>query len=278
MTDVPARTGAPLDRADELRLGHLNLITASMAMAGWSAQGASEEGDGVVMFASGSWIPVEFNEAYRTDDSVDADEVLRRAEVFFSARGRGFSVKVRDEGSDEDLRRACEQAGLATYSDPSPQMICRERPAEEAPPAGVRVRVAEDAAVVRDFVAVNADAYSTYGLPPEEMAAVFGQPERVLSDDVVVVVAYDGDEPLAAALTYLSHGIAGLYFVGTVERARQRGLGRCIATAATQAGFDRGGRVCILQASPMGEPIYLAMGYETLYRYATYAKWAAAPG
>jgi hypothetical protein len=274
MTDVPARAGVPLDRADELHLGHRNLIAASLAMAGWSAEGVRQEDDGVVMFASGSWIPLEFNEAYRTDDSVDADELVRRADAFFSARGRGFSIKVRDEGSDEDLRRACEQAGMATFSEPSPQMICRDRP-RDATPAGISVRVAENADVVRDFVTVNADAYSTYGLPPEEMVAVFGQPERVLSDEVVVVVAYDGEDPLAAALTYLSDGIAGLYFVGTVARARRRGLGRCIATAATQVGFDRGGRVCILQASPMGEPIYLAMGYETLYHYVTYAKWAA---
>jgi hypothetical protein len=30
-----------------------------------------------------------------------------------------------------------------------------------------------------------------------------------------------------------------------------------------------------LQASEMGEPVYLKLGYETLYRYVNYCRWEA---
>ena len=40
-----------------------------------------------------------------------------------------------------------------------------------------------------------------------------------------------------------------------------------MTAAATNAGFDLGAEFASLQASPMGEPIYRAMGYETIYDY-----------
>jgi predicted GNAT family acetyltransferase len=72
---------------------------------------------------------------------------------------------------------------------------------------------------------------------------------------------------VAAAQTLLSHGIAGVYWVGTVDDARGRGLGEAVTRAVTNAAFDLGARANTLQASIMGEPIYRRMGYETLYSY-----------
>jgi len=77
---------------------------------------------------------------------------------------------------------------------------------------------------------------------------------------------------VAAAQTLLSHGIAGVYWVGTVEGARSRGLGEAVTRAVTNAAFDRGATANSLQASPMGEPIYRRMGYEEIYRYTTYTR------
>ena len=266
------------NRAEERDLGHRNLIASSAALSRWATRGAVEDGAGAVLYASGSWVPVELNGAFRTDEELDPDDLVARADRFFGPRGRGYTAKVRDDGSDEDVRAALKRGGLEPFGEPSPQMICRARPEGGAPSEGLEVRTVSSLAEVADFVAVNADAYSTYGLPREEMAAVFDRPEGLLDTrEAVAVVAYDGSGPVAAALTFLSDGIAGLYFVGTVERGRNRGLGRCIATAATDVGFDRGARFVILQASPMGAPVYRAMGYETLYHYEDYIRWTAPP-
>ena len=68
-------------------------------------------------------------------------------------------------------------------------------------------------------------------------------------------------------MTIVSHGVAGIYWVGSLERARGMGIGRAVTAAATNAGFDLGADVASLQASPMGGPIYTAMGFETVYDY-----------
>ena len=87
-------------------------------------------------------------------------------------------------------------------------------------------------------------------------------PERFLEPHIAAVVAYRGDEPVAAAMTLLSHGIAGVYWVATLAAARGQGLADVVTRAVTNRGFELGAAVNTLQASPMGESIYRRMGYE----------------
>ena len=78
-------------------------------------------------------------------------------------------------------------------------------------------------------------------------------------------------------MTIVNHGVAGIYWVGSLAEARGRGVGRAITAAATNAGFDLGAEFASLQASPMGEPVYRAMGYETIYDYRLLLSPAPAP-
>ena len=115
------------------------------------------------------------------------------------------------------------------------------------------MRLVVDEPGLADFVTVNADAYATYGMPAEVFTDIFDQPANLLGDDdAAVVVAYRGERPVAAALTYVSHGIASLQWVGTVAATRQRGLGRHITQCATNVAFERGATTCTLQASADG--------------------------
>ena len=72
---------------------------------------------------------------------------------------------------------------------------------------------------------------------------------------------------MAIATTIASHDVAGIYWVGSLEAARGKGLGRAMTAKANNAGFDLGAEVASLQASPMGEPLYRSMGFETLFDY-----------
>jgi hypothetical protein len=45
--------------------------------------------------------------------------------------------------------------------------------------------------------------------------------------------------------------------------------------ATTNLAFDHGASSCSLQASPMGESVYRRLGYETVYHYEEYVRWAA---
>ena len=119
-------------------------------------------------------------------------------------------------------------------------------------------------------MAVNAAAYQTLGMPVEALLDSVQRFDRVLEPHIATVVAYDGDEPIAAAQAALSHGIAGVFWVGTLEAARGRGLGEAVCRWVTNWAFDHGAGAQSLEASTMGEPIYARMGYEELYRYTSW--------
>ena len=263
---------------DAAVLGRRTLIAFNRVLTHWASRGALEEDGEVALCAGGTWIPVVANAAFRTGDGVDATSLVARADAFFASLGRGFTVKVRDDGADEDLRLACTTAGLEPFGQPAPEML-RRHPLPDLPSApGTEVLVVDDAAGLRAFQDVNAAAYATYGMPAEVLDDLFDQTDAVLGDPGAAIVLVRRDaEPVATAMAYLSDGVASLQWVGTVPEARGAGWGALVTTAATNLAFARGASSCTLQASAMGEPVYRRLGFETLYRWTEYARWPAPP-
>ena len=251
-------------------LGHMNYIEFGRFLARCSGRaGTILEQGGMVFHAPRSSFPVLFNAAWRVDRTVDADEALSRADAFFGALSRGYSINLRDGfAEDDDLRAAAESAGLIALLH-APEMVCWQ-PVESRPlPEAVELRWIRDQETLDAFVEVNESAYTSLGMPVGAIAEAVTDLASVTAPNVHSVVAYLEGEPVAAAQTILSHSIAGVYFVGTVERARGSGLGDAVTRAVTNRAFDAGARAVTLQASAMGEPIYLKMGYQTIYHYST---------
>lgn len=262
-----------LDDATLARLGHLNLMEFSRESARWSgASGAIVESDGMLFFQTGAELPFLCNGAFRLDERVPAPALVAAADEWFGERSRGFTIFARP-GIDDDLADACAAAGFHAFSD-SPEMVCEEPVSGPPLPDGVELRGVSDAGQVADFVAVSQEAYGDIGMPDGTVAAIVTEPSRFLVPHVRSVVAYLDGRPVAAAQTVLSHGLAGVYWVGTVADARGRGLGEAVTRAVTNLAFELGAPANSLQASKMGEPIYRRMGYRTIYRYRSFVRFA----
>ena len=262
--------------ASEAQLGHRTLIAFNRALTHWSSRGALLESGGAVLCASGTWIPVVANGAFRSDDALNGSALVAAADACFSGLKRGFTIKVRDSGEDDDLRAACLQAGLELFGDPVPEMVCRA-PLSDVPAIdGVTVSLIDGDAGLRDFVNVNAEAYATYGMPPEVLVDVFDELGVVLNDSAAsIVVARRDEQPVATAMVYESDGVASVQWVGTVPAARGTGIGALVTVMVTNLAFAHGASSCSLQASPMGASVYHRLGYETMYHYEEYVRWSA---
>ena len=101
------------------------------------------------------------------------------------------------------------------------------------------------------------------GLPPDFLAAADHAAFHLL------VARADG-EPVAAALAYDFASDCGIYNVGTVEKARRRGLGTALTTAQVYAARARGGQTASLQSTQMAERVYAAVGFRDLGRILEY--------
>jgi GNAT superfamily N-acetyltransferase len=75
------------------------------------------------------------------------------------------------------------------------------------------------------------------------------------------VASLDG-VPAGCATVFLGAGVAGLYHVGTVQKARGQGVGKAVTLAALEHARDLGVRTAILHASKDGEVIYRQIGFE----------------
>jgi ribosomal protein S18 acetylase RimI-like enzyme len=102
--------------------------------------------------------------------------------------------------------------------------------------------------------------------------ATFGR-GFVADPDVRIGVAELAGEPVAAAMAMRTGSVLGVYAVGTIERARRRGLGRAVTRAVIDAGVDAWqSRMAILQSSEMGRPLYRSMGFEEIGTITTFSR------
>ncbi len=245
---------------------HLNLIDSSRQLFELDPGAAIEAESGWLFGAGSPTHPVISNAAFRRDDEVDPKDFVTRAAAFFGERSRGFSVWVRDgQSEDDDLVAAAARAGMErVYA--MPEMVL-DRPAEQPTlPAGAELHRLDAAEEALDYWRIAAAAYQSLGFPPEIFAS-YEDHAGLLADNVAAFIAHLDGVPVSIAMTIVSHGVAGIYWVGSLEQARGRGLGRATTAAATNAGFEMGADVASLQASPMGAPIYADMGYETVFEY-----------
>jgi hypothetical protein len=75
---------------------------------------------------------------------------------------------------------------------------------------------------VADYGRVVAAANDDPG--ERERAPRLFQGETIIAPHIAAFVAYMEAEPVACAMTLVSHRVAGVFYVATVEHARRRGL------------------------------------------------------
>jgi GNAT superfamily N-acetyltransferase len=245
---------------------HANLVDSSRQLFELDPDATVVSAHGWLFGAGSHSHPVISNAAFRRDDSLDAAEFVARAQDFFDDRRREFSIWIRaGEAADRDLSDAVAAAGFQLVYE-MPEMILMA-PVDELPlPPGASLHQLSEPRQAEDYWKVAAASYTSVGFPPE-IFSTYSNHADLLAENVVAFIAYLDGEPVSTAMSIVSHGIAGVYWVGSVAQARGKGLGRAVTAAATNAGLSLGAELASLQASPMGKPVYEAMGYETVYDY-----------
>jgi len=255
-----------MNQEELLRLSDLNLAESYREISRWNPHTDMAEQAGI-LFVSGAGTFPAINFVIRVGNNLRSspDMLIDRARSFFAARKRSFSIIVRAH-LDKDLLDTCKGLELFQVAN-APGMVIEELPAEKPLPERVRLQQVTTEAMVQDFAGVAALSFTTLGLPEDVGRSVFSDPGALLAPHLYLVVAYLDDKPASCALALLSHGIGGIYYVGTIDAARGMGLAEHCTRAAGNAALKLGARCVVLQASVYGEPVYRRIGYKEFTRY-----------
>lgn len=85
-----------------------------------------------------------------------------------------------------------------------------------------------------------------------------------------VLVARLGGEAVSTGIAFDRDGDCGIYNLGTLERARRRGLGTALTALLAHDAAARGCQTASLQATEMAERVYTAVGFHDLGRILEY--------
>jgi hypothetical protein len=83
--------------------------------------------------------------------------------------------------------------------------------------------------------------------------------------------------PVGSSFLTRTGSLAGIYAVGTATAARKRGVGTAVTWAAVAAAGDWGCDAVVLQASEMGYPVYVKMGFKSVVDYARFLPAGSSP-
>ena len=256
--------------ADVAQLSNDNYLESIRAHAAFQDPCDWRERDGILLVAGASNFPGGYwNSAARSDVSVKPRVLFDAAREFFAQKRRMYSFQL-IEKRDRDLETHLLKEKFEVRFD-IPCMSVTEPLAIRATPPEIRIENISTLKHVKDFIEISVVAYALLGLPEVHTRAVFTRPEKLLEPNIIGVIAYRGDEPLATGFALMSGEGAGLYWIGTRPNAQRLGLGALCTVLTTNAAFERGAKVVTLQATKFGEPVYQRLGYKTYDRLRRYS-------
>lgn len=224
--------------------------------------------DGVALALTG--LPIRlFNQVLveldtATDDAVAAGVAAARE------LGARFAVSLR-RGIDDRLVPLMGRLGLVRLSDDPwmPGMALHPIPGGGAQGGGGsggsdhEIRRVSDEAGTEDHIVTAAAGFE---MPEALLRAIVG-PALTAHPDVAVYVGYVEGRPVTTGLGFRTGRTIGVYNIATVPDARRRGYGAAMTERIAADAVAEGCDVAILQASPMGLPIYERLGYRTVVEY-----------
>lgn len=249
-----------------LRLADLNLVEFWIENSKWIPYPDILYQQDMVLINSALKFPAcNFAFNLSLESRRDGESFYAAAKTYFAEKKKGFSLLLR-EHADQDIIDYCKRNKQFLVFE-SPGMALDAPLAENNAPSGAELHWVENEAELEGFKKVIIEAYQDLGFPEDVSERYFAIPQRVLSPQIILAVVYLEDEPACTAMALLSHGIGGIYWVGTTKKARGRGLAEYCTREVSNAAFDCGARKVILQASKFGYPIYVKIGYREFTKY-----------
>jgi GNAT superfamily N-acetyltransferase len=175
-----------------------------------------------------------------------------------------YRLWIHEELADQ-LAETVRERGMEQGAWLMPQMVLQPVPEPPSPTPEVRVGAVSDPRSLDEYRRVSIEDGTS-----ENVARRLFSDSFAADSDVQLLIAYLADRAVGTSLAIRTGDVSGVYAVGTLPEARRRGVGTAATWAAVAVGRDWGCETVVLQASEMGFPVYRAMGFRTVVRYALF--------
>lgn len=211
------------------------------------------------------WYSVDWTDL----DEQTADAVIAREVSIFGAHGRPFEWKYFDYDRPADLEQRLLAAGFVAGEAESVMIGEIASLPRFAPPDGIDIVRATDAAGVDRLIDVHDAAFGTEHA--HFRATLLGQLEKE-PDAVVLVLAVAGGRAVSAARLEMIPGtrFASLWGGGTLAEWRGRGIYRALVSYRADIAAARGYRYLHVDASSQSRPILERLGFVRIARTTPY--------
>ena len=211
--------------------------------------------------------PVDlFNPVFALGPTEEVEADLGAALRFVERAGVPPMVYLHDDDNPR-VEALLSDRGLCAPDRPMPGMVLDPILPWPDEPTPLEVR---PASTHRELEELTETVARGFGMPVEVVRRVF-TPSILGSDGLLALCGYLDGRPVGTSMLVATGGVAGVYTVAVVPEARRRGFGRLLTIRAIEEGVARGATRACLQASAMGEPVYLAMGFRTVTAYRLFA-------
>ena len=174
-----------------------------------------------------------------------------------------------------DLGSRLEARGAAHAEDLPGMALDLQALNEDVPsPDGLAIEGVGNAESLREYVDVAKVGFELPEVVAQAFFDAFGALGLVGDRPVRHYVGRLDREAVASATLVLMAGVAGIYNVATLPKARRQGVGAAMTLAAFREARKLGYRIGILQSSAAGFNVYRRLGFEQYSTYSVYV-WAA---
>ena len=244
---------------------------ATLRLWGSLPTSRTEERGHCLFVSTGTAIPDQ-NYAYSSGEE-DAEEHVRRSALFFTGLGIPFTWWFPPGTRGERFRRALEERGMPERCSP-PAMVMALDDSMERPqlPPECSVRMAISPAEAGEWARFSLEGFDS-GPEHQESFSAFCSSLATppFTESFRLLTLRVGSDAAATALLSLTGDIAGLYYFSTLPAFRRRGLGRHFLSETLEEARRSGCRTAVLQASPMGYPLYKSAGFTACGRFTVHS-------
>ena len=196
---------------------------------------------------------------------LETDVRVAAVRDFYDRDQRPFSIWLRSH-ADGEVETALRERGFTDLVAMAGMVLFGD-PGTRCEPPGLQIRPVTTDRDRRDFIAVSARAYEVYDISPELCEDTFASPESLSAPHIQGFVGRVDGEPVAIAAVYVTHGVAGINWVGTLPERSRRRYAEALTWRAIREGFRRGAAFASLQPTHMGRGVYERMGFVAVAEY-----------